>query len=100
MEDLRDHNVVFLPDSTPILFEVVYDYDKWQSRSPQERDHLTRLLHDYQVGEDWEKEDSMQDISFSDKEIKSFSSHILVDGDDGLPQWYKPASRVAKTLNP
>ena len=92
MENLNNHNVLFLPDSTPVLAEVIYDYDKWQARSPEERDRLTTLLHDYHVGEDWQKEDSMEDISFTDEEIRAFSSHILVDGDNGLPEWYKPVS--------
>jgi hypothetical protein len=99
METLKNHHVIFLPDASPMLAEVVYDYDKWQRRSPQERDWLTGLLHNYQVGEDWQREDSMRDVCFTPEEIKSFSSHLLVVGDRGLPLWYGPVVAVAKALN-
>jgi len=55
------------------------------------------MLHDADVGEDWWEEDTWSDVSFTREEIQSFSGHILVPGDDGLPEWYtnSPLNRVA-----
>ena len=96
MNDLRNHDLVYLNDDTPVLQEVISDFPTWQGRSPEERNQLTHLLHDYAVGEDWAEGDSWSDVSFSKEEIQRFSAHIRVACDNGLPEWY-PASSPALT---
>ena len=88
MQTLSQHAIVYLEDATPLLEETLTDYPTWSARSPQQKAELTRLVHDYAVGEGWEEEDSWADVSFTAEEIKAFSMHVLVAGDNGLPEWY------------
>ena len=92
MDSLQQHDTLYLPDGSPILAEVASNAGAWRQRSPQERGALTRLLHDYAVGEDWAEGDTWSDVSFSHEEIRLFSQHILVAGDNGLPEWLSPNS--------
>jgi hypothetical protein len=88
INSLQQYEVQFLPDDSFILAEVSSQFETWQQRSPQQRATLTQMLHDAEVGEDWWEEDTWSDVSFTREEIQSFSGHILVAGDDGLPEWY------------
>src|SRR5689334_15246717 len=92
MNDLREHHIVYLDDATPLLQEVISDLPAWQGRSQEEREKLIHLVHDYAVGEDWAEGDTWADVSFTKDEIHSFSQHILVEGDNGLPEWYSVPS--------
>lgn len=87
MEHLQQHGVVYLDNATLLLEEFASNYAAWQSRPLQHREELVRALHDADVGEDWDGEDPWSDVSFSPEEIIAFSAHILVDGDDGQPEW-------------
>ncbi len=92
MQTLSQHAMVYLEDGTPMLEEVLMGGATWSGRTSEEKEALTRLLHDYDVGEDWDQEDSWADVSFTAEEIRSFSAHVLVPGDNGLPEWYAPVS--------
>lgn len=88
MQILSPPAILYLEDATPVLEEVITAYATWTGRSLEEKEALTRWVHDYAVGEDWTEEDSWADVSFTPEEIQAFSSHIWVPGDDGLPEWY------------
>lgn len=89
MNTLKDHDILYLEDDSPILGEVVNDYETWAKRSPEEKDQLTKMLHDLSVGDDWDEVDTWADVNFSEEEVMAFSAHIHVAGDTGEPEWYK-----------
>jgi hypothetical protein len=97
IDSLQQLDMLYLPDGSAILAEVANNDDSWSQRSPQERETLTRLVHDYEVGEDWQEGDSWADVSFTKEEIIDFSRHILVEGDNGLPEWYSTPSAPFST---
>ena len=82
------YSIIWLENDTLIPEEVLTDETSWEKRSSQEKEQIIGELHDQALGEDWDKADTWADVTFSDEEIKAFSSHILVQGDNGEPEWY------------
>ncbi|MDJ1470270.1 hypothetical protein [Xanthocytophaga flava] len=88
VSDLREIDILYLEDATPIVEQVITDFPSWQSMPVHERECIIRLTHDHEIGEDWENTDTWQDVNFTKEEINAISKHILVEGDNGQPEWH------------
>lgn len=97
MSTMNAHEFLYLEEGTPVLREPLTDFAAWQQRTAEEKDELNLTMHNAVVGEDWNEEDTWGDVSFSPQEIQQFSAHILVEGDNCLPEWYQKSPSQAKS---